>query len=214
MAITLGALRTIVRRDLRDSGATQTWSNDELNDMIKWGTQEVSRIRPQEIYETASYTAPAVGAFFTINTLTLDSVYRVDAYNAGGKLLLTVPYSISTDANGGWDFINGMLHMPQYFVLPNNCTLRVFGYKHYTQPTTDASSIELDDDATNAVRAWVAKEAMFMLISDRVRFQQWAVASGASDTNSIQLAQLYSAADRRWERISRAVRRVRKTPGA
>ena len=31
MAITLSALRTIVRRDLRDSGATTTWSNDELN---------------------------------------------------------------------------------------------------------------------------------------------------------------------------------------
>lgn len=212
MAITLSALRTIVRRDLRDSGATPTWSNDELNDMIKWGVQEVSRVRPQETYETASYTAPAVGAFFTIDTLTLDSVYRVDAYNSGGKLLLTVPFSQTTDANGGWDFIDGKLHMPQYFVLPNNCTLRVFGYKHYTQPTSDASSIELDDDATNAVRAWVQKEAMFMLISDRVRFQQWAVASGASDTNSIQLAQLYGAAQRRWEQMAKAVRRVRKTP--
>ena len=212
MAITLSSLRTIVRRDLRDSGATPTWSTDELNDMIKWGVQEVSRVRPQETYETASYTAPAVGAFFTIDTLTLDAVYRVDAYNSGGKLLLTVPFSQVTEANGGWDFIDGKLHMPQYFVLPNNCTLRVFGYKHYTQPTTDASSIELDDDATNAVRAWVAKEAMFMLISDRVRFQQWAVASGASDTNSIQLAQLYSAAQRRWDQMSKAIRRVRKTP--
>lgn len=212
MAITLSALRTIVRRDLRDSGATPTWSTDELNDMIKWGVQEVSRVRPQETYETASYTAPAVGAFFTIDTLTLDSVYRVDAYNSGGKLLLTVPFSQVSEANGGWDFIDGKLHMPQYFVLPNNCTLRVFGYKHYTQPTSDASSIELDDDATNAVRAWVQKEAMFMLISDRVRYQQWAVASGASDTNSIQLAQLYSAAQRRWEQMSKAIRRVRKTP--
>lgn len=212
MPITLSALRTIVRRDLRDSGATPTWSTDELNDMIKWGTQEVSRVRPQETYETASYTAPAVGAFFTIDTLTLDSVYRVDAYNSGGKLLLTVPFSQVTEANGGWDFIDGKLHMPQYFVLPNNCTLRVFGYKHYTQPTSDSSTIELDDDATNAVRAWVAKEAMFMLISDRVRFQQWAVASGASDTNSIQLAQLYSAAQRRWEQMSKAIRRIRKTP--
>jgi hypothetical protein len=212
MAITLSALRTLVRRDLRDSGATPTWSTDEINDMIKWGTQEVSRVRPQETYETASYTAPAVGAFFTIDTLTLDAVYRVDAYNSAGKLLLTVPFSQVSEANGGWDFIDGKLHMPQYFVLPNNCTLRVFGYKHYTQPTTDASSIELDDDATNAVRAWVQKEAMFMLISDRVRFQQWQVASGASDTNSIQLAQLYNAADRRWTSISKAVRRVRKTP--
>ena len=212
MAITLSALRTLVRRDLRDSGATPTWSTDELNDMIKWGTQEVSRIRPQETYETASYTAPAVGAFFTIDTLTLDAVYRVDAYNSAGKLLLTVPFSQVTEANGGWDFIDGKLHMPQYFVLPNNCTLRVFGYKHYTQPTIDSSSIELDDDGVNAVRAWVQKEAMFMLISDRVRFQQWAVASGASDTNSIQLAQLYSAADRRWDQMSKAIRRIRKTP--
>ena len=212
MPITLSALRTIVRRDLRDSGATPTWSTDELNDMIKWGVQEVSRVRPQETYETASYTAPAVGAFFTIDTLTLDAVYRVDAYNSGGKLLLTVPFSQVSEANGGWDFIDGKLHMPQYFVLPNNCTLRVFGYKHYTQPTSDSSTIELDDDATNAVRAWVAKEAMFMLISDRVRFQQWAVASGASDTNSIQLAQLYSAAQRRWEQMSKAIRRIRKTP--
>ena len=212
MPITLSALRTIVRRDLRDSGATPTWSTDELNDMIKWGTQEVSRVRPQETYETASYTAPAVGAFFTIDTLTLDAVYRVDAYNSAGKLLLTVPFSQVSEANGGWDFIDGKLHMPQYFVLPNNCTLRVFGYKHYTQPTTDASSIELDDDGVNAVRSWVAKEAMFMLISDRVRFQQWAVASGASDTNSIQLAQLYSAAQRRWEQTAKAIRRIRKTP--
>jgi hypothetical protein len=179
--------------------------------MIKWGTQEVSRIRPQETYEEIAYTAPAVGAFFTIDTLTLDAVYRVDAYK-NGKLVATVPFAQDAQATGGWDFLNGKLHMPPYLVLPDGSTLRVFGYKHYTQPTTDASSIELDDDGVNAVRAWVQKEAMFMLISDRVRFQQWQVASGASDTNSIQLAQLYNAADRRWSSISKATRRVRKTP--
>jgi hypothetical protein len=102
--------------------------------------------------------------------------------------------------------------MPPYYVMPNGSTLRVFGYKHYTQPTIDTSSIELDDDGVNAVRAWVQKEAMFMLIADRVKFQQWQVASGASDTNSIQLAQLYSAAERRWTSVSKAVRRVRKNP--
>jgi hypothetical protein len=211
MAITLLALRTIVRRDLRDSGATNTWSNDELNDMIKWGTQEVSRIRPQETYEEVAYTAPAVGAFFTINTLTLDTVYRVDVYK-DSKLVASIPFAQDAQATGGWDFINGKLHMPPYYVMPNGSTLRVFGYKHYTQPTIDTSSIELDDDGVNAVRAWVQKEAMFMLIADRVKFQQWQVASGASDTNSIQLAQLYSAAERRWTSVSKAVRRVRKNP--
>jgi len=211
MAITLLALRTIVRRDLRDSGATNTWSNDELNDMIKWGTQEVSRIRPQETYEEVAYTAPAVGAFFTINTLTLDTVYRVDVYK-NSKLVASIPFAQDAQATGGWDFIDGKLHMPPYYVMPNGSTLRVFGYKHYTQPTIDTSSIELDDDGVNAVRAWVQKEAMFMLIADRVKFQQWQVASGASDTNSIQLAQLYSAAERRWTSVSKAVRRVRKNP--
>jgi hypothetical protein len=211
MAITLLALRTIVRRDLRDSGATNTWSNDELNDMIKWGTQEVSRIRPQETYEEVAYTAPAVGAFFTINTLTLDTVYRVDVYK-DSKLVASIPFAQDAQATGGWDFIDGKLHMPPYYVMPNGSTLRVFGYKHYTQPTIDTSSIELDDDGVNAVRAWVQKEAMFMLIADRVKFQQWQVASGASDTNSIQLAQLYSAAERRWTSVSKAVRRVRKNP--
>jgi len=211
MAITLSALRTIVRRDLRDSGATKTWSDDEVNDMIKWGVQEVSRVRPQETYETVTYTAPTVGTFFTIDTLTLDAVYRVDVY-VNTKFVLSVPFAQDAQANGGWDFVNGKLHMPPYLVMPNNSTLRVFGYKHYTQPTIDSSSIELDDDATNAVRAWVQKEGMFLLISDRVRFQQWQVASGASDTNSIQLAQLYSAATRRWDSISKAVRKVRKTP--
>ena len=211
MAITLLALRTIVRRDLRDSGATNTWSNDELNDMIKWGTQEVSRIRPQETYEEIAYTAPAVGAFFTINTLTLDTVYRVDVYK-DSKLVASIPFAQDAQATGGWDFIGGKLHMPPYYVMPNGSTLRVFGYKHYTQPTIDTSPIELDDDGINAVRAWVQKEAMFMLIADRVKFQQWQVASGASDTNSIQLAQLYSAAERRWTSVSKAVRRVRKNP--
>lgn len=211
MAITLSALRTIVRRDLRDTGATTTWSDTELNDMIKWGVQEVSRIRPQETYDEVAYTAPAVGAFYTINTLTLETVYRVDIY-FNGKYGGEIPFSQDAKANGGWDFVNGKLHLPPYYVLRDGCTLRVFGYKHYTQPATDASSIELDDDGTNAVRAWVQKEAMFMLISDRVRFQQWQVASGASDTNSIQLAQLYSAAERRWDGVSKAVRRVRKNP--
>lgn len=211
MAITLSALRTIVRRDLRDSGTTKTWSDDEVNDMIKWGVQEVSRIRPQELYETATYTAPAAGTFNPITTLTLDSVYRVDAYK-NSKFIVSVPFAQDGQANGGWDFVDGKLLMPTYFILPDQCTLRVFGYKHYTQPTGDASSIELDDDATNAVRAWVQKEAMFLLISDRVRFQQWQTASGQSDTNSMQLAQLYSAATRRWDQVSKAIRRVRKTP--
>lgn len=211
MAITLSALRTIVRRDLRDSGATKTWSDDEVNDMIKWGVQEVSRIRPLETYEEVAYSTPAVGAFYTIDTLSIDSIYRVDVYR-NSKYLTEVPFSQDASAGGGWDFINGKLHMPPYYVMPNGSTLRVFGYKHYTQPTSDASSIELDDDGTNAVRAWVQKEAMFMLISDRVRFQQWQVAAGASDTNSIQLAQLYNAAERRWSSISKSVRRVRKNP--
>jgi hypothetical protein len=211
MAITLSSLRTIVRRDLRDSGATKTWSDDEVNDMIKWGVQEVSRIRPLETYEEVAYSTPAVGAFYTIDTLSIDSIYRVDVYR-NSKYLTEVPFSQDASAGGGWDFINGKLHMPPYYVMPNGSTLRVFGYKHYTQPTSDASSIELDDDGTNAVRAWVQKEAMFMLISDRVRFQQWQVAAGASDTNSIQLAQLYNAAERRWSSISKSVRRVRKNP--
>ena len=211
MAITLSALRTIVRRDLRDSGATKTWSDDEVNDMIKWGVQEVSRIRPLETYEEVAYSTPAVGAFYTIDTLSIDSIYRVDVYR-NSKYLTEVPFSQDASAGGGWDFINGKLHMPPYYVMPSGSTLRVFGYKHYTQPTSDASSIELDDDGTNAVRAWVQKEAMFMLISDRVRFQQWQVAAGASDTNSIQLAQLYNAAERRWSSISKSVRRVRKNP--
>lgn len=211
MAITLSALRTIVRRDLRDSGATKTWSDDEVNDMIKWGVQEVSRIRPLETYEEVAYSTPAVGAFYTVDTLSIDSIYRVDVYR-NSKYLTEVPFSQDASAGGGWDFINGKLHMPPYYVMPNGSTLRVFGYKHYTQPTSDASSIELDDDGTNAVRAWVQKEAMFMLISDRVRFQQWQVAAGASDTNSIQLAQLYNAAERRWSSISKSVRRVRKNP--
>ena len=124
MAITLSALRTIVRRDLRDSGTTKTWSDDEVNDMIKWGVQEVSRIRPQETYEEVAYTAPAVGAFFTINTLTLDTVYRVDAYKSS-KLIASVPFAQDAAATGGWDFINGKLHMPPYLVLPDGCTLRV-----------------------------------------------------------------------------------------
>lgn len=211
MAIILSALRTIVRRDLRDTGATKTWSDDEVNDMIKWGVQEVSRIRPQETYEEVAYAPTAVGAFYTIDTITIDSIYRVDVYRSS-KYIGEIPFSQDASAGGGWDFLNGKLHLPPYYVMPNGSTLRVFGYKHYTQPTTDASSIELDDDATNAVRAWVQKEAMFMLISDRVRFQQWQVASGASDTNSIQLAQLYSAAERRWDGVSKSVRRVRKNP--
>ena len=110
MAIILSALRTIVRRDLRDTGATKTWSDDEVNDMIKWGTQEVSRIRPQETYEEVAYTAPAVGAFFTINTLTLDTVYRVDAYK-NSKFVATVPFAQDAQATGGWDFLNGKLQI-------------------------------------------------------------------------------------------------------
>lgn len=218
MSITLTELIALSRRDLRDpSGTTATWSDAELGDMIRWGIQEVSRLRPREVYQELTYTAPGIGSFNYLTGITVNHPYRIDVYSpldASNKsaYLYDVPFSQDAKAMGGWDYVDGKVMMPPYFILPNNAIVRVFGYKHYTQPVAGGDSTELDTDGINAVRAWVQKEAMFTLIPDRVRYQQWAVAAGSSDTNSIQIAQLYQQANRRWEAISKSIRQIRKSP--
>jgi hypothetical protein len=115
--------------------------------------------------------------------------------------------------DSGWDIHDGILHLPPYYELPNPCNIRLLGYGTYKKidggSTTQTHN--LDTLAASAVRTWVRYDSMVRLISDRVRFQQWQVASGATDISALQINQLAAQAASRWKEESRRIKRFRRS---
>ena len=88
--------------------------------------------------------------------------------------------------------------------------LKVWGYRRHTLLTTDIQASDLSDTEKNAVRIYAQAEALQRLMIDRADFQQWQIASGASDITISELSVLASAARTRWRMEAQRIRRMRQ----
>ena len=215
-------IRTEIRRDLRDPDG-KTWSNDEINDLINAGIDAISDLSPIEDTDIFTATFPYSAGYnqgkaleFT-PTKTFKNIFRVDVYDGSSRLYETLPVSTGDQSDNGWQFWGGKVIIPSYYSYPTtvvgtteSVTLKVWGYRRHTLLTTDIQASDLSDTEKNAVRIYAQAEALQRLMVDRADFQQWQIASGASDITISELSVLASAARTRWRMEAQRIRRMRQ----
>ena len=89
-------------------------------------------------------------------------------------------------------------------------TLKIWGYRRHSLLSDDVTVADISDSEKNAVRIYAQAEALQRLMIDRADFQQWQIASGASDMTISELSILASSARTRWRMEASRIRRVRQ----
>jgi hypothetical protein len=216
-----------IQVDLRDTNAL-TWSEAEIKSLLNLGIKHIESVYPKEIVKEYTWTNPSISNGLksvdistTTNTAGGDkfrSVYRIDVYgNTAGtrtQFLDSLRSGTGDGPDSGWETHGGVLYFAPGYTLPSPATLRVYGYGSYnicaSGVSASAVSVDMDDDASNAVKIFVQSEALFRLVNDRATFQQWQVTSGATDVTPIGMNQLAFSSRQRWKDELRRIRRMRK----
>lgn len=118
-------IRTQIQRELRDPNGN-SWSDDELNDLINSGINAVSDLSPREIREDITYTFPytiAQGAFGKIKEVTpvntFFNIFRVEILDNNSALKETLPASVSEGSSTGWEWFSGKVLLPENYWYPS-----------------------------------------------------------------------------------------------
>lgn len=219
-------IRLEIRRDLRDPDG-KTWSNDEINDLINAGIDAISDLSPIESVENYEYTMPYIAGQNSGKSLEVDpvtdfrNVFRVDVLDSNYRFYETLPISTGDGWGNGWQFFNGKIHIPAGYFYPTvkfdigleeyeKVVLKIWGYKRHSILNDDVTASDLTEAEKNAVRIYAQAEALQRLMIDRADFQQWQIASGASDMTISELSVLASSARTRWRMEASRIRRVRQ----
>jgi hypothetical protein len=220
-------IRTQIQRELRDPNGN-SWSDDELNDLINSGINAVSDLSPREIREDITYTFPytiAQGAFGKIKEVTpvnsFFNIFRVEILDNNSALKETLPASVSEGSSTGWEWFNGKVLLPENYWYPSTTVVvagnpteqikvRIYGYGRHPFLTNDVTATTLTDQEQQAVRVYAVAEALSRLMTDRANFQQWQIASGSNDITISELAVLANAARQRWFGERGRLRKMRR----
>jgi hypothetical protein len=219
-------LRTQIYRELRDPDG-KSWEEQEINDLINAGINAVSEFSPLELREDITYTFPYTiveGAFGKLKEVTTENdfhnVFRVTVLDANGKVDEDLPPSIGGTSTG-WEFWAGKIQLPEQMYYRSTTVevsgdkyeqikLRVYGYGRHALLDDDVTPTTLSDQEQQACRTYVVAQALSRLMTDRANFQQWQIASGASDTSISELAVLANAARQRWFEERGRLRKMRR----
>ena len=191
---TLSDLRTQVAADLRDA-AFDTWTSDEIDDLINQGIDAVGDVYPRQIVQTIGTVSASVSS---CSASAFRYVFRLDIYTSAGSYDGEMPHAIS-GADSGWEFHNGIIYLPPNWMPDAGDTLRAWGYGSYVQLSSSTSTTDLDTSAQNAVRVFCQAEGFHRLIASRVAYQQWQSQSANTDVTALALNQIAFNASRRWE---------------
>ena len=219
-------IRTQIQRELRDPDGN-SWSTEELDDLINAGINAVSDFSPQEVREDITYTFPqtiASGSFGKLKevtpTNTFSTVFRVELIDSNSVIYETLPPSTG-GSSSGWEYFGDKLLIPElYYYRSTPVTvagsvyeqikLRVFGYARHAMLTSDATATTLNDQEQQACRVYAVAQALSRLMTDRANFQQWQIASGATDISISELAVLANSARQRWFEERGRLRKMRR----
>ena len=213
MAVTFSSLLTSLRRNLRDTNGT-TWTDDQLGELINQGIDAIETLYPKEVVDNVAYTLPVQGTAYSVALTNVKWPIRVDVYNASSKYRETVKPTLGEGADSGWELHGGVLWFPPHYRFATDTgTLKVFGYGSWSPITigTSSSTTDLDTRAQNAVKVFVAAEALSMLTFDRAQFQQWQAGAGNSDVSALGMNNLALAAQQRWRQERQRIRSFRKS---
>ena len=124
MTTSLSTFLEMVRRDLRDTSATPTFSDDELTDLIIAGISELGQFYPKEVVVDIDV------ADFTLYRADLPEeiewVFRVERYDADGTFRERIPESPADQRNGWQVHADGLYIPPGTYA--DGATLKLWGY--------------------------------------------------------------------------------------
>lgn len=203
---TLSDLRTKLARHLRDT-SNDTFSTDELDDLINQGIDAVSEIRPRQVVQTVGTVAASTYSYAVSD---FSNIYRVDLYESDGTYRTTLPPTTGEGPNSGWELHGGVLYTPPDLTYTVGDTIRVFGYGGYTQLSASTSTTDLDTTLQWALMVFAQAEGFQRLIVDRVKFQQWQTTATNTDVTALALASMAGQARGRWREEKNRLRSMRK----
>jgi hypothetical protein len=206
---TLSDIRTTVRRKMRDTGASGTWTDSECNDAINQGIDAIGVFYPKDIVSTFATVSAGV---FSYAASSYDSIFRIETYS-GTSYQGDLPSSIGDGADSGWELHGGVVYLPPSYAVPAGRTLKAFGYGAYIQLSADSSVTDLDTKALNALYVFCQAELVYALVIDRLKFQQWQTDTNNTDTTSLAMAQIYASTAARWENEKQRLKKLRKLAG-
>lgn len=213
---TLAEMRTMVRRDLRDSPtAPFTFDDNQVTDYINEGIVELTRAKPVEDH------------FYVTDSTEQNNLGKIDVWliwlKGPGTYQEVLPPLDSESPQQGWMYYNGTLTLGRTLQARFNALvesdpqyqLSCFGYRprdiFRNDPTTElADFIDAEDEI--AVRRYARWAGLKALDHDRSLFQQWQTQANNTDISATQLTQMVAGAEQEWDHFRRKIMLVRRAP--
>jgi len=207
-APTRDVLRTAVSRDLRDPDG-ETFTEEELNDLLNLALTEVGRIYPKEQVEEIVVTQDGQHVFPT----EAYALFRVEVLQEGQAPSGVPLNGLDSSGEGGWDLHAGALYLPQFVarsLAADTHSLRIWGYWPRELFTSDTDTLDGDADTEFAVRTVATLNGYQRLQNDRLLFQQWLTNTGNSDVSPNQLAQTADMYQSQWREMRNRLRTLQR----
>lgn len=196
-------------RDLRDPDG-ETFTVDEVNDLLNLAIVEVSRIYPkQQVLEVTPDADEQ--AVYPTDALAL---FRVEVLQEGVTPRYVPLNAHEQSGEGGWDLHGGNLFLPQYSargIVADTHTLRIWGYWPRELFSEDTDTLDGDAETEFAVRTVATLNGYQRLQNDRLLFQQWLTNTGNTDVSPNQLAQTADMYQSQWREMRNRLRTLQRT---
>lgn len=213
---TFSALQTRVSRAIKDP-TNQTFTLQEVADMLNEGIAEVSRLAPKQFLESVTVVADTLDYTLAAGASPEVEVKRVEVWdiskNPDEWVATLQPASAEYEFNSqaGWDYYAGKLRLTnatEKALTPGTHELRVRGFAPYT--TADIASaagtdVGMSNEIEKAVIAFCRVTAFSRLAHERGLFTQWQVDSHNTDTSLASVLGALSEARDDWRRLSRQI---------
>jgi hypothetical protein len=207
-APTRDVIRTAVSRDLRDPDG-ETFTVDELNDLLNLAIVEVGRIYPKQQVEELTIDADGQSVFPT----EAYALFRVEVLQEGQTPSGIPLNGLDASGEGGWDLHAGALYLPQFAarsLSADTHSLRIWGYWPRELFSEDTDVLDGDADTEFAVRTVATLNGYQRLQNDRLLFQQWLTNTGNSDVSPNQLAQTADMYQSQWREMRNRLRTLQR----
>lgn len=223
---TLGGMKTVVKRTLRDEQGV-VFSDAMLGDFITEGLASLSAYRPIEAIESIAYAPTIYGEIQTVMPTILSNVWQVTARNPEDPTnvaqSLVVPYNTNEgDIQNGWDFYGGTIYLGRWVsgVLDQwvghtagSLDLTLSGYRDRSFPTSDPDILDLEDPTDYLCLVKECRALGFQsLNNDRALYQQWLASTNNTDVSPTQLAGMLNSAQGDVDRARKRSAILRRQP--
>lgn len=208
-APTRDVLRAAILRDLRDPDG-ETFTEDEVNDLINHAVVEVGRIYPKQQVEELTIDTDGQ----TVFPIEAYALFRVEVLQEGQTPSGIPNNRLDDSGEGGWDLHAGALYVPRFVaqrLAADTHTLRIWGYWPRELFSQDTDVLDGDAETEYAVRTVATLNGYQRLQNDRLLFQQWLTNTGNTDVSPNQLAQTADMYQSQWREMRNRLRALQRT---